>query len=199
MPFNLPPDISFSQTILPEGYMAYIFRHKSLGELGRLVITPLGDQCQFNIEVVGDSDDPMTQTRREIIEPILKELSSKVANQVGEGKGPVQKYDTTPQQHKIASQVFPCNKCGRPTGMMIIAPQAKTAGELEDYARIMYPKVKEMNVPTWVIGYKNEIENSGELLGSSLTLKIWPKRGEAYISLSTEFNAIIDTLMSEHC
>ena len=199
MKFPLPPEISFSKEVLPEGYQAYVFRHESIGELGRLVITPHGDQCQFNCEVVGDADDPMTEKRRAIIEPILKGLCSKVSEITGDSDDPVQKYNVAPQRNRIESQVFPCKKCGKPTGMMIIAPQAITAGELEDFARIMYPEVKKMNVPTWVVGHGIEVNIKGISLGQYLALKIWPKREAARIMLSNEFDSIIDALILDHC
>ena len=74
-----------------------------------------------------------------------------------------------------------------------------TAGELEDYGRLMYSKVKDFNVPTWVVGKEKEIIIDGEFAGESLVLKIWPKREKTKFVNSIELNAVVDRLMNSHC
>jgi len=60
MAFSLPPDISSHQQLLSNGAV-YTFRHKTLGELGRIVLQDTVDgQCHISSEVAGDADDPMT-------------------------------------------------------------------------------------------------------------------------------------------
>lgn len=59
----LPPDITCTRQ--HSGAVAiYTFRHRELGELGRMVLTDYPcEQTQVSCEVVGESDDPMTLTR----------------------------------------------------------------------------------------------------------------------------------------
>jgi hypothetical protein len=40
--FRLPPDVSFEKQRLP-GARAYVFRHRVLGELGRILLQELDD------------------------------------------------------------------------------------------------------------------------------------------------------------
>lgn len=40
--FQLPPDVSFRKQRLNDGW-AYVFRHRTLGELGRILIQDTGD------------------------------------------------------------------------------------------------------------------------------------------------------------
>jgi hypothetical protein len=78
MSLSLPPEISFTKQLI-NGSMVYQFRHKSLGDLGRLVLQDSADgQCHITTEVVGDPDDPMTKTRAEIFLPISEKLTAAI-------------------------------------------------------------------------------------------------------------------------
>ena len=58
--FQLPPDISYNQEQLPDGF-AFNFRHARLGDLGRILLQDHPDgQTQILCEVIGDPNDPMT-------------------------------------------------------------------------------------------------------------------------------------------
>ena len=57
--------------------MVYQFRHKTLGQLGRIVLQDSADgQCQISSEVAGEPDDPMTETRAQIFEPLSQQLAA---------------------------------------------------------------------------------------------------------------------------
>ncbi|PIR10220.1 MAG: hypothetical protein COV52_09685 [Gammaproteobacteria bacterium CG11_big_fil_rev_8_21_14_0_20_46_22] len=199
-PFLLPKEVSLKKTLLPDNVWTYVFRHNQLGELGRLVILPHPNgQSQFVCEVSGDPDDPMTQKRRTILEPITRELIGKMENICGQGTGETQPYTLQKQHHLVKSEVMPCERCGAPTAMLIIAPDAMTADRLEDYARKMFSQVKELNVPTWVVGAEREVKVDGALAGEALIMKVWPERVEAKLMLSTELNFQLDGLMEKHC
>ena len=56
--FQLPPDVSFEKQRL-FGAWAYVFRHRVLGELGRILLQELDhERCHISCEVVGDPSDP---------------------------------------------------------------------------------------------------------------------------------------------
>ena len=58
--FELPPDVSFRKQRLNDGW-AYVFRHRTLGELGRILVQDTGDgHSRILCELVGDPSDPMT-------------------------------------------------------------------------------------------------------------------------------------------
>ena len=66
---QLPPDVSYEKQRL-SGAWAYVFRHRVLGELGRILLQELEDgRCHISCEVVGDPSDPMTTQRAEIFKP----------------------------------------------------------------------------------------------------------------------------------
>src|SRR5438067_13842490 len=68
--FRLPPDVSFNKQPLSYGW-AYVFRHRLLGELGRLVLQETGDgRTHLSFEVVGEPSDPMTAQRAAIFQPL---------------------------------------------------------------------------------------------------------------------------------
>src|SRR5215471_12986992 len=82
--FRLPPDISFNKQLLRYGW-AYVFRHRSLGELGRIVLEETDDgRTRLSFEVVGDPNDPMTAERAAIFRP----LGMKLARQMEAITGP---------------------------------------------------------------------------------------------------------------
>ena len=67
--FQLPPNVSFQRQRLSYGW-AYVFRHATLGQLGRVVLQDRSDgRCQLSCEVAGDPADPMTAERRRILNP----------------------------------------------------------------------------------------------------------------------------------
>ncbi len=198
--FSMPREVSCQKTLLPEGIWAYVFRHTQLGELGRLLLLPHSSgQTQFSCEVVGSPDDPLTLKRREILEPITRSMLEKMEMICGNSSGTSQAYSLGKEHHLIKSEVMPCEKCNVPTAMLILAPDAFTADRLEDYARLMYEKVKELNVPTWIVGAEKEIIINGDAVGEALVLKVWPKREKAKIIPSSDLNPQLDALMQEHC
>lgn len=198
-PIFLPVDIKMQKTMTPEGHFAYVFRHQRLGELGRMIIVPHSSgQTQWVSEIVGDPDDPMTRKRKEVLVPILQNLYRRADEIFGTATGQLKTYNSHSERHLIKSMVMPCEKCNAPTAMLIMA-NADTDDQLEDYARLMFSQVKELDIPTWVVGYEKEVCVNGEKCGESLVLKIWPTREEARIMLSTELNPILDELMDTHC
>ena len=52
--FRLPPGVSFQKELLASGW-AYVFRHATLGQLGRLVLEDRPDgMSQVTCEIAGD-------------------------------------------------------------------------------------------------------------------------------------------------
>jgi hypothetical protein len=72
---GLPADVSLEKQRL-RGAWAYVFRHRALGELGRILLQELGDgRCHISCEVVGDPADPMTAQRLAIFKPLALALT----------------------------------------------------------------------------------------------------------------------------
>ena len=77
----------------------------------------------------------------------------------------------------IESTVYPCEVCHEITSMVIYAHDAEMQGDLENYARQMYSKIKELNVSTWVVGREKEITLANSTkTGQGISMKIWPIR-----------------------
>ncbi|MBM3282953.1 hypothetical protein FJY90_01740 [Candidatus Gottesmanbacteria bacterium] len=195
--FKLPPGVSFRKEFL-SGNWAYVFRHNELGELGRVVIQGRPDgRTYLTYEVVGDANDPMTEKRAAIFKP----LSMSLARQFDIATGGTESVPLLPGPpaplKRAASQLIQCEKCRANVALLIFADDATDRGGLEDYARLMYPKVVELNLPTWVIG--PPINGKPSFDSPSEILKIWPKR-EAVCQLSPEeFDPIIKALVTTHC
>ena len=199
--FKLPTDIDYRQEQLANGF-AFIFRHSELGELGRILLQERPDgQTQILCEVVGDPKDPMTAKRAAIFEPIGKELSAQIDQALGGGSQPISPGEPhTPQQppksiEKIATKLIPCNKCGRPAAMLIFADHAQDIGGLEDYARMMYDKIIELNLPTWIIAPPQ----GRNIDAPANVLKIHPKRKPVCQLSSDKFNQRLDRVIAAHC
>lgn len=200
-PFKLPPEVSFRKERLSYGW-AYVFRHTELGELGRILLKARPDgRTHVTSEVVGDPDDPMTEKRRTIFEPLSMEMTRRLdiaTGGTGEGStvAPLPHPPNPPQQ--IASKLMQCESCGANVALLIFADHAADRGGLEDYVRLMYPKIVELDVPTWVIG--PPLDNTKPPLEQpALTLQVWPERKPVRPISPNELNPILDELITTHC
>ena len=199
--FQLPPDISYRQEQLINGF-AFNFRHSRLGDLGRILLQDRPDgQTQIFCEIVGDPNDPMTAKRGAIFKPISHEITSQLDAALGGraqilGEGEASAAGQSPKSlERIASKLIPCLECGRPAALLIFADYAQDIGGLEDYARLMYPKIIELDVPTWIIAPP---EGMGRDAPANI-LKVHPKRESVCKLSSDEFNRRLDRITASHC
>lgn len=156
--FSLPPEVSYKKELLPQGGMAYVFRHTALGELGRLLVLPLGEKSHIACEMVGDAEDSMTAKRLAILEPITIALNETLENTYGKStplSPPV--LAPGPKDACVPSKILACATCGAPVGLLVFAVGARSPGELEDTARLMYPNIIELDVSTWIIGEEDTV------------------------------------------
>ncbi len=199
--FELPPDVTYRQEQLLNGF-AFNFRHTKLGELGRILLQDRPDgQTQIICEVVGDPNDPMTAKRAAIFEPLGREISDQLDKALGGSSQPLSKKNSDaagqlPKSiEKIASKLIPCLRCGRPAALLIFADYARDVGGLEDYARLMYPKIVELDVPTWVIAPPEGLGRDA----ATMILKIYPKREPICKLTPDKFNKKLDRVTASHC
>ncbi len=198
MSFSLPPEITFKKQQLKDSWV-YNFHHKTLGELGRIVMQALPNgQSYMSCEVAGEPSDPMTQTRKEIFEPIGKQMSDILESTFGKGSSEGVTVPETPKAptEVVESKLIPCDHCGAPVAMLVFAHGASTTAGFEDYARKMYPKYSEINVPTWLIG---EFVGQAGHDQPSKVLKVWPRRRPILKMTPNDFNAMIVKLAEDHC
>ena len=197
MSFALPPDISYHQLQTKNG-MVYTFRHQSLGELGRIIIegTPDG-QCRITADVVGDSADPMTAKREEIFRPLSEQLTSALdaaMGDLGNGMAVPPTSAAIGQPEAIPHTIVPCPRSGKGVAMLVFADHAKTEADMEDYARKMFPRYKELNLPTWIIGPPMGVSTDDT---PAMTLKVWPKRKPLEHLSPNQVNALLDQLIAK--
>ena len=200
MSFKLPPEISISKEIMNNS-VGYIFRHKDIGELGKLVVTGLKENTHFASFVSGEPEDPLTKKRQEILEPLTNAMIAEVEKQTKAKNVNIDPYSFTPKVpkkiHQVAAKHLPCPKCNKMVGHLIFADNAENQAEMEDYYRLAYPKIKEMNVPTWVIG-KEEIYSPKNII--TFVMKVWPKKDETAVKVSfDEFNLMLNKIQNGHC
>jgi len=199
--FRLPPDVSYEKQRLADAW-AYVFRHRVLGELGRILLQELDDgRCHISCEVVGDPSDPMTTRRAAIFEPLGLELSRQMEAAFGatpEVAGPIDPPPRLPEAKElIESKIIPCERCGAVVAMLIFAPNATDPGRFEDYARKMHPQCTRLNVPTWIIG---PALGEGPLIERPAdVLKVWPRREPIQQLTPAQFNPLLDQLATKHC
>ncbi len=157
--FKLPPDVTSTRATLATGAIAYSFRHAHLGLLGRLVIGTLGDQTQVTSEISGDADDPMTAARLAIFRPISEALTAILDHRSGGDPATYAARGTdtpAPQppgpdaNHLIKSKVVQCDRCDAFMAHIVFADEA--TGTMEDHARLMYGRIRELGLPAWVLG-----------------------------------------------
>jgi hypothetical protein len=140
----------------------------------------------------------MTEQRAVIFKPLGLELASQLDRATG-STGKEVLPPTRPREplQRVATKLMPCEICGAIVALLIFADEAKDRGGLEDYARLMYPKVVQLNVPTWVIGPPIDTEPKPE--SSADILKVWPERESICRLRPDEFNPMIEELATTHC
>lgn len=198
MSFQIPSDVKMRKEQVGQ-YWAYIFRHNKLGDLGRIVVIgqPNGE-TKFNCELMGGPDDPMHEHRKAIFEPLSREVMTYVETQLGKkGRSVKPEGEVKGTGHVIANRTILCDKCDQPTAFLIFANEWETEGDLENAARLMYPDIQRLNVPTWVIG---EISGEGNPMeNETIIKKVHPERVAMFRSSPSVFNAMLEGLDEGHC
>ena len=198
--FVLPPEVSFAKERLLDGW-AYVFRHRSLGELGRILVQDTRDgHSRISCELVGDPADPMTAMRAEVFQPLGLEIAKRLESRTGtvpESEAAPPPPQPSPSRELVESQVIPCDRCGTVVAMLIFAPEATDPGRFEDYARKMYPEYTRLEVPTWIIG--PALGHGPPQDRPADILKVWPTRAPVERLRPAEFNPVIERLATEHC
>lgn len=197
---NLPAEITYHKDVLSDGRYGYIFRHSELGQLGRLLFIPHSSGgTQLVSEVSGDIDDPATLVRRRILEPITRQILEIMGVVCGNGTGEIEPYNSPKDERIVESMLYPCEICDKTVAMLVFAENAYSSADLEDYARMMHTKAKELGVPTWIISEESENIVNGEDLRKSLVLKIYPTKENATVMTPDEVMDEVDYLMNTHC
>src|SRR3954466_7369603 len=81
--FELPAEVSFARERLGDGWV-YVFRHRTLGLLGRILLQDTGDgRSRVTCEVAGDPADPMTARRAGGFNPLGLELAHRLESRAG--------------------------------------------------------------------------------------------------------------------
>ena len=182
--------------------MAYVFRHRELGLLGRIVLQAFADgNTHVSLELAGDPADPMTAKRAAIFKPLAAELTSRLEAQGGNmDVPPGMKPPSMPPSSSgewVESKLMQCEKCDAGVALLIFAEQATDHGGLEDYGRKMYAQVTQLNLPTYVIG---PAWGDGPLMDRPADiLKVWPEREPVQRLRPDEFNPIIEEMAKAHC
>lgn len=199
--FRLPPGVTMQKEALPSAGTAYVFRHRELGVLGRLVLQGLpSGHCQGSCEVAGDLADPQTARRRAVLEPITTALVQRL--EALPGTAPGTPWGTPPPSppppgRLVESKLIQCERCEAGVALLIFADEATDVGGLEDYARLMYQQIRTTNLPTWVIGPPRGTEPLPERPAD--ILKVWPTREPVQRLRSEAFNPMTDALIRDHC
>jgi hypothetical protein len=143
----------------------------------------------------------MTAQRAAIFEPLSREMTRQLdiaTGGTGEGPSVAPLHHPPDPPHQVASKLMQCETCGANVALLIFADEATDAGGLEDYARLMYAQVVELDVPAWVIGPPLDTEQP-PLDQPALTLQIWPERQPVRAMSPNEFNPLLERLMTTHC
>lgn len=197
--FRLPSDVTCHPQKMDKRGERYLFRHTQWGELGRIDVIPHGGQSQITAYVAaGDPRDPLTDLRHGLFRTIALEFNQAFENKYGAGGiAELPPFDAKSDGKIVESKIMVCLTCDAPVALLIFAEDAHTPDQLEDYVRMMYSKMLELNLPTWVIGAEKEVVPGKE--GVALVLPIWPKRKKAEKISSLEFEPMLYKIQSEHC
>jgi len=199
--FRQPPEVTATRATLTNGAIAYSFRHARLGLLGRLIVGALGEQTEVTSELSGDSDDSMTAERLAIFRPISEALTAILDHRGGPATYAARSTDTPAPQppgpdadHLIKSKLIPCDRCDAFVAHIVFADEA--TGTLEDHARLMHGRIRELGLPAWVLG---PIQERGRHAGLAELLAVYPKREPTRWVTEAEFDVMMDAITGVHC
>ena len=183
--------------------MVYQFRHKTLGQLGRIVLQDSADgQCQISSEVAGEPDDPMTETRAQIFEPLSQQLAATLKAIVSQQPRtvvpqPIEKEAPARPHEEIPSEKIRCPRCGEVAALLILATHTTEVAEMEDCAHKMASVYEELNVVTWVVGAPvGTLKDGGPV---SPFLRVWPLRHPIKYGSPKMFGAELNAILPRHC
>ncbi|HEU4325306.1 MAG TPA: hypothetical protein VFS21_19340 [Roseiflexaceae bacterium] len=187
-PFALPPEVRVESELRGQA-MIYTFHHTHLGQLGRVVAQQIAPgQTQLSAELSGDPADPMTAERRRTFEPIAAGIFAAFGH-LPPVLDPAPLQPTPPGDGAtIASTLVACPRCKEPVALLLFAD----GRPLEDVARLMFPKLQELNRLAWVVGAPAED-------GRAEVLPIFPQREPVRLMRQAEINRAMDALMEAHC
>jgi len=201
--FKLPPEVTATRATLTNGAIAYSFRHARLGLLGRLIVSASGEQTEITSEVSGDSDDPMTAERLAIFRPISEALTAILDHRSGGNPAtyaarstdtPAPQPPSPDADHLIKSKLVQCDRCDMFVAHIVFADEA--TGTLEDHARLMHGRIRELGLPAWVLG---PIQERGRHVRLAELLAVYPEREPARWVTEAEFDAMMDAITGVHC
>jgi len=199
----LPPNVTMYRSIIREEMtVRYAFFHHKHGSLGQIYFKPMPDGKMFmHCEVAGSEGAPMTEKRKKLLMHLTELMPSQIDRLYGKGDGEPPAIMHS-RANMIESKMMVCLTCNAPVALLIFAADTPTpsegnaAAELEDYACLMHQKIADCDLPTWVIGDSDEIEDD---IGCAWTLKIWPEREETKPIRSDEINRQLNILQTTHC
>ena len=199
----LPPHVSMYRSVIQEKMaMCYAFFHHVYGSLGKIYFTPVSSQ-QLHVysEVAGADGAPMMKRDKGLLMQLCELMPSQIEQLFGKGEGRRPAIMEN-RGSLIESKMLVCLKCDVAVAFLIFATNTPTpsegdaSAELEDYACLMHHKIIDSNLPTWVVGDSDELNDD---LGHAWVLKIWPNREIARPMRSDELNGIFDVLQTTHC
>lgn len=208
--FALPEGITMRRGPAAEG-VAFYFRHRDLGELGRARVLDDGrGHGRFVGEVAGDEADPRTAKRAELLIPLIQQLHHVLDEAAGVAHvsnpplpTPTPRTMTAEPRGEMPVKLMLCERCERPVARLIFAPPGtQRRGEFEDVARMTFPLCAEQPLPTWIIGPGNPLDIlivGDPMKVRSMVMPLWPERGELFESSPAQFNRTIKALQECHC
>jgi hypothetical protein len=133
--FTLPPEVTSEEQRLADGW-AYVFRHRRLGMLGRLLLQDLpSGQSHLRCDVAGDPGDPMTAERGRIFRPTGLALSAQPVAALGSVAGvsvpPIPPALPPDPGQWVATRVMICPRCDAPTSAIYDVSSAAEPAQFE--------------------------------------------------------------------
>jgi hypothetical protein len=141
----------------------------------------------------------MTGKRREVFEPLAREILAEMDHLVGNSGATVTPMPPPARSPGMwfENKLLQCNHCDAVVARLVFAPEATDEGQFEDHARMMFGTVLELDVPTWVIG--PDLGGGPPEMRPADIMQVWPVRGPILRLTPAEFNPELDAIQEGHC
>ena len=193
--------VTHHKKLLLNGEIVYTFFHEDLGDFGQIFIAPKGNESQYQFEVIGEEDDPLIEKKKKLFTAITDYILNKISSGLGKVKEE-KKHPSVLNINNIKVEYITCKKCNKLVAHIVHAENPATEESISDCATFYFSKAKELNIPTWVIGRKEDNNDSvvtNEPFPIFLCLKLWPIREEIHFMTTTELDDILCPLIEFHC
>jgi hypothetical protein len=171
-------EVTCEKYILSDGSAEHVYRHRELGEVGRIRIEEQSGRTSISGFVAGRIEDPLHERRNAVFGTLMEESARAAGRRCVQGKH------------------MTCESCGAIAASLIFV-DGYEALHFEECARAMYDDYSRRIAPVWIVG--PPVGDGPKPERAADILKVWPTRAPMQRLRPAEFNPLLERIVADHC